>query len=34
MALDLLEEQYGADESRVPQHRMAGYDLRLRESTS
>jgi DNA-binding LacI/PurR family transcriptional regulator len=34
MALDLLEEQYGADQSRVPQHRMAGYDLRLRESTS
>lgn len=34
MALDLLEEQFGADESRVPQHRMAGYELRLRESTA
>jgi DNA-binding LacI/PurR family transcriptional regulator len=34
MALDLLEEQFGADEPRVPQHRMAGYELRLRESTA
>lgn len=34
VALDLLEEQYGADEGRVPQHRMAGYELRLRESTT
>jgi len=34
MALDLLDEQYGADEPRVPQHRMAGYELRLRESTT
>ncbi|MGW6278660.1 LacI family DNA-binding transcriptional regulator [Kribbella sp. NPDC055071] len=33
-ALDLLEEQFGAGESHVPQHRMAGYALRLRESTS
>jgi DNA-binding LacI/PurR family transcriptional regulator len=34
MALDLLEEQFGAEEPRVPQHRMAGYELRLRESTA
>ena len=34
MALDLLEEQFGAEEPRVPQHRMAGYELRLRESTT
>jgi DNA-binding LacI/PurR family transcriptional regulator len=33
MALDLLAEQFGADDSRVPQHRMAGYELRVREST-
>jgi DNA-binding LacI/PurR family transcriptional regulator len=31
MALDLLEEQL--DEDHVPQHRMAGYELRVREST-
>lgn len=31
-ALDLLEEQL--DEDHVPQHRMAGYELRLRESTA
>lgn len=31
MALDLLEEQL--DEDHVPQHRMAGYELRIREST-
>lgn len=30
-ALDLLEEQL--DEDHVPQHRMAGYELRLRESS-
>jgi DNA-binding LacI/PurR family transcriptional regulator len=30
-ALDLLEEQL--DEDHVPQHRMAGYELRLRKST-
>ncbi|MEV5967068.1 LacI family DNA-binding transcriptional regulator [Kribbella sp. NPDC051952] len=34
MALDLLEEQFGAAGSHVPQHRMAGYELRLRESTT
>jgi DNA-binding LacI/PurR family transcriptional regulator len=34
MALDLLEEQFGGDEGRVPEHRMAGYELRLRESTA
>jgi DNA-binding LacI/PurR family transcriptional regulator len=32
MALDLLEEQL--DEDHVPQHRMAGYELRVRESTA
>ncbi|TCC28972.1 LacI family DNA-binding transcriptional regulator [Kribbella speibonae] len=32
MALDLLAEQL--DEDHVPQHRMAGYELRVRESTS
>jgi DNA-binding LacI/PurR family transcriptional regulator len=31
-ALDLLEEQL--DEDHVPQHRMAGYELRIRESTT
>ncbi|MFF0266986.1 LacI family DNA-binding transcriptional regulator [Kribbella sp. NPDC004536] len=31
-ALDLLEEQLADD--HVPQHRMAGYELRLRESTA
>ena len=31
MALDLLAEQL--DEGHVPQHRMAGYELRIREST-
>ncbi|HWD79265.1 MAG TPA: LacI family DNA-binding transcriptional regulator [Kribbella sp.] len=31
-ALDLLEEQLA--EGHVPQHRMAGYELRLRESTA
>lgn len=30
-ALDLLDEQL--DEHHVPQHRMAGYELRVREST-
>ena len=32
MALDLLAEQL--DEEHVPQHRMAGYELRVRESTT
>jgi DNA-binding LacI/PurR family transcriptional regulator len=31
-ALDLLEEQL--DENHVPQHRMAGYELRIRESST
>ncbi|WP_329001102.1 LacI family transcriptional regulator [Kribbella sp. NBC_00709] len=31
-ALDLLEEQL--DDEHVPQHRMAGYELRVRESTT
>jgi DNA-binding LacI/PurR family transcriptional regulator len=31
-ALDLLEEQL--DEGHVPQHRMAGYELRIRESST
>ncbi|MGW7680759.1 LacI family DNA-binding transcriptional regulator [Kribbella sp. NPDC054772] len=31
-ALDLLEEQL--DEDHVPQHRMAGYELRIRESST
>nr|WP_202892100.1 LacI family DNA-binding transcriptional regulator [Kribbella shirazensis] len=31
-ALDLLEEQL--DDDHVPQHRMAGYELRIRESTA
>jgi DNA-binding LacI/PurR family transcriptional regulator len=31
-ALDLLEEQL--DEEHVPQHRMAGYELRIRESST
>jgi DNA-binding LacI/PurR family transcriptional regulator len=34
MALDLLSEQFGADDDRMPEHRMAGYELRLRESTA
>ena len=31
-ALDLLDEQL--DDDHVPQHRMAGYELRIRESST